>query len=113
MIATGVGRLRPTSPSNRRRSNTGEFHPMPGDKGRWEQPADEFLPYLGHIKPNVVALDDGSLMAMVWSPGLPFELDGNDTRNARPHRMNSLTQMIGDDNVTIHVNFVRGDVEPK
>ena len=86
---------------------------MRGDPGRFEQSADEFLPYLGHIKSNVVALEDGSLMAMVVSPGLPFELDDNGARNARPHRFNSLTQMIGDDNVTIHSNFIHGDVEPQ
>ena len=52
-------------------------------------------------------------MAMVVFPGLPFELDDNGARNARPHRFNSLTQMIGDDNVTIHSNFIHGDVEPQ
>ena len=41
---------------------------MLGDKGRFEQSADEFLPYIGHIKPNVVALEDGSLMAMAAFP---------------------------------------------
>jgi type IV secretion system protein VirB4 len=86
---------------------------MRGDPGRFEQSADEFLPYLGHIKPNVVALEDGSLMAMAAFPGLPFELDDNGARNARPHRINSLSQMIGDDNVTIHTNFVHGDIEPE
>jgi type IV secretion system protein VirB4 len=86
---------------------------MPGDKGWFEQLADEFLPYLGHIKPNVVALDDASLMAMVWVPSLPFELDDNGARNARPHGINSLLQMVCDDNVTAHVNFVRGDVKPQ
>jgi type IV secretion system protein VirB4 len=86
---------------------------MRGDRGRFEQTADEFLPYIGHIKPNVVALEDGSLMAMAAMPGLPFELDANDVRNARPHRINALLQMIGDDNVTIHTNFVHGDIEPQ
>lgn len=82
------------------------------DRGRFEHPADEFLPYIGHIKPGVVALEGGALLAMVSLPGLPFELAENGTRNARPHRINSLLQMIGDDNVTIHVNFVHGDVAP-
>ena len=86
---------------------------MRGDAGRFEHAADEFLPYLGHIKPNVVALEGGALMAMVALPGLPFELADNAVRNARPHRINSLLQMIGDDNVTFHTNFVHGDVEPQ
>jgi type IV secretion system protein VirB4 len=86
---------------------------MRGDNGRFEMPADEFLPYIGHIKPNVVVLEDGSRMAMAMMSGLPFELDANDVRNSRPHRINSLQQMIGDDNVTIHTNFVHGDVEPE
>jgi type IV secretion system protein VirB4 len=86
---------------------------MRGDNGRFEMRADEFLPCLGHIKPNVVALEDGALMAVAAIPGLPFELEANDLRNARPHRINSLLQMIGDDNVAIHTNFVHGDVEPQ
>jgi len=71
---------------------------MNGDKGRFETRQDEFLPYLGHIKPNVVANESGSVMAMISLPGLPFELDANEVRNARPHRINSLLQMVGDDN---------------
>jgi type IV secretion system protein VirB4 len=86
---------------------------MRGDNGRFEMPADEFLPHLGHIKPNVVALEDGSLLAMAWLPGLPFELEADGVRNSRPHRVNSLQQMVCDDNVTIHTNFVHGDVEPQ
>jgi type IV secretion system protein VirB4 len=86
---------------------------MFGDKGRYEVRGDEFLPYLHHISPQVVALDDGSLLAMASLPGLPFELDENAVRNARPHRINALLQMISDDNVTIHVNFVHGDVAPQ
>jgi type IV secretion system protein VirB4 len=86
---------------------------MNGDKGRFETRQDEFLPYLGHIKPNVVANESGSVMAMISLPGLPFELDANEVRNARPHRINSLLQMVGDDNVTIHTNFVHGDAEPQ
>jgi type IV secretion system protein VirB4 len=67
---------------------------MRGDNGRFEMRADEFLPHLGHIKPNVVALEDGSLLAMASMPGLPFELARDGERNSRPHRINSLQQMI-------------------
>lgn len=86
---------------------------MDGDSGRFEQEAGEFLPYLGHIKPNVVALKDGSLLAMVAVQSLPFELEECGIRNSRPRRINSLLQMIGDNNVTYHTNFVHGDVSPK
>lgn len=85
---------------------------MFGDRGKTETRADEFLPYLQHIGPQVVALDDGSIMAMAEMPGIAFELEEKAVRNSRPHRLNSLLQMIGDDNVTMHVNFVHGDVEP-
>jgi type IV secretion system protein VirB4 len=86
---------------------------MLGDRGSQERYADKFLPYLQHIAPQQVALDDGAVLGMVAVPGLPFELDANGVRNARPHRINALCQMISDDNVTLHVNFVRGAAVPE
>lgn len=82
------------------------------DWGSHEVDADEFMPYLHHIGPQVVALNDGSIMAMAVISGLAFELDSHTTRNARPNRVNSFLQLISDDNVTVHVNFVRGDAPP-
>ena len=67
---------------------------MLGDRGSQERYADKFLPYLQHIAPQQVALDDGAVMGMVAVPGLPFELDANGVRNARPHQINALCQMI-------------------
>lgn len=83
---------------------------MLGDSGRHELRADEFLPYLHHIGPQVVANDDGSVMGMAIIPGIAFELDEHAVRNARPHRLNSLLQMISDDNVTVTANLVRSEV---
>jgi type IV secretion system protein VirB4 len=86
---------------------------MLGDRGTFESAPDDLLPYWQHISPGVVALTDATLLAQVVMPGLPFELESNIERNARPAYFNSLLQMISDDNVTIHINFVHSEVEPK
>lgn len=85
---------------------------MPGDRGWLETARDAYLPFDQHVTPEVVVLDDGSLMACCAMPGLPFELEAHGTRNARSHRVNSLSQLIADDNVTMHFNFVHGDGVP-
>jgi type IV secretion system protein VirB4 len=86
---------------------------MLGDRGVFESAPDDLLPYWQHIKPGVVALSDGSLLAQAALPGLAFELEGHAERNARPLYMNSMLQMLSDDNVTFHVNFVHAEVEPQ
>lgn len=86
---------------------------MLGDSGAYEMSADRFLPYLQHIRDRVVALDDSSVMATLAIPGIAFELDPVATRNARPEMLNSLMQIISDDNVTIHTNLIHYDLPPE
>ena len=45
------------------------------DNGAWERPAEPFLPYVGHVSPGTVLLEDGSVMAMIRLSGFPFELE--------------------------------------
>jgi type IV secretion system protein VirB4 len=42
---------------------------------------------------------------------MTFELDEIGTRNSRAGRLNALAQLISDDNVTLHCNFVHGEGE--
>jgi type IV secretion system protein VirB4 len=81
---------------------------MLGNAGRHERdPAPPYLPYLGHITPNVVLLEDGSLLAMAELHGLPHELSSNDERNAAARMLNSLWRNIASDTVTLYAHFIR------
>jgi type IV secretion system protein VirB4 len=80
---------------------------MPGDSGRFERSGEDFLPYAGHVRPDVVLLNDGSHMATAHVPGPPFELEANSLRNARVQLFNTLARNIADNNVTLFVHQVR------
>jgi type IV secretion system protein VirB4 len=80
---------------------------MRGDPGRTERSAEPYLPYLGHVRPDVVLLEDSSLLAMGALHGLPHELAAEDERNADARLFNSLWRNIADDTVTVGVHFVR------
>ena len=80
---------------------------MRGNPGRIERSAEPYLPYLGHVRPDVVLLEDGSLLAMGALHGLPHELAAEDERNAAARLLNSLWRNIADDTLTIGAHFVR------
>jgi type IV secretion system protein VirB4 len=80
---------------------------MRGDPGRIERSAEPYLPYLGHVRPDVVLLEDGSLLAMGALHGLPHELAAEDERNAAARLLNSLWRNIADDTLTVGAHFVR------
>lgn len=82
---------------------------MLGDAGRFERSGEVFLPYDGHVRPDVVINSDGSLMAMAAIPGLPYEMEENRTRNGREELINTLARNIADDNVTLFLHQVRHD----
>ena len=89
---------------------------MRGNPGRAERSAEPYLPYLGHIRPDVVLLADGSLLAMGALHGLPHELAAEAERNAAARLLNSLWRNIADDTLTIGAHLVRhrrvGDLPP-
>ena len=80
---------------------------MRGDRGRVERLAEPYLPYLGHIRPDVVLLDDGSLLTMGALQGLPHELAAEAERNAAVRLLNSLWRNIADDTLTVCAHLVR------
>ncbi|TQX83531.1 MULTISPECIES: VirB4 family type IV secretion/conjugal transfer ATPase [Rhizobium] len=86
---------------------------MLGNSGTAERSGEVYLPYVGHLNDNVVLLADGSIMTMAHVSGLAFELEDNETRNARARAFNTLFRNIADDNVSIYAHLVRhSDVRP-
>jgi len=80
---------------------------MFGNSGWSESTAAEYLPYLGHARPDALLLTDERIMAVGELPGLPFELSDDAERNAIARMLNGLLKNIADDNVTICSNLVR------
>ena len=80
---------------------------MLGDNGRSERRAGKYLPYIGHVGPRTVLLEDGSLLAMAHVAGHPFELEEHADRNARLRLLNTLYRNLADDNVTVSTHLIR------
>lgn len=69
--------------------------------------ADQYLPYDGHTKANVVRLQDRSLLAMGRMHGSPHELASKANRNAGSRSLNTLWRNVADDNITAYAHFIR------
>src|ERR1700689_2684724 len=80
---------------------------MLGNSGATERSGELYLPYVGHIGPHTVLLEDGSLLAMAQVNGVPFELEDHAQRNAKLRSLNTLFRNIADDNVAICSHLVR------
>jgi type IV secretion system protein VirB4 len=81
---------------------------MRGNSGLFERAAVSYLPYLGHYpNPNIVLLEDGSLLAMGRLRGVPHELASATERNAAGKFLNSLWRQIADDSVSLGMHLVR------
>ena len=78
---------------------------MWGDRA--ERAATQYLPYVGHVGPQIVLLESGALMAMAHIEGQAFELADHAARNARLRRLNTLYRNLADDNVILHTHLVR------
>lgn len=70
------------------------------------------LPYAGHIKPDVVQHFDGTLHAMFWFHGVPFELALGSERNGRVERINNMMRMISDPDISLSFHLVRHQHAP-
>jgi hypothetical protein len=67
---------------------------MRGHSGWWERDALPYAPYIGHVSPAVILLDDGSLLAMGRLRGVPHELAAAAERNAAARLLNGLFPSI-------------------
>jgi type IV secretion system protein VirB4 len=66
-----------------------------------DKPADEYLPYWGHISDRVVLLDDGTHVGMLRVDGKPLSLMDDPTRYAERRRRHAAMKALADSNVTI------------
>ncbi len=80
---------------------------MLGNSGAIERSGEIYLPYVGHIGPQTVLLEDGSVLAMAQINGVPFELEDHAQRNARLRTLNTLFRNVADDNIAIYSHLVR------
>ena len=75
---------------------------MRGHNGWAERSASQYLPYVGHVSPGIVLLEDGSLLAMAHLHGLPHELAAASERNAAGRILSALWRQVADDVLTIN-----------
>jgi len=89
---------------------------MPFDLiGLFERTTDVYLPYVGHISPDLVLLKDGSVFLMAELHGTPHELSAADERNAAARTIAGLWRNISAENLTLCVHLVRrraGELPP-
>src|SRR5689334_10068400 len=78
-----------------------------------DKPADEYLPWHGHVADGVVLLEDGTHLAMVRLDGQPMSLLDDPARYAERRRRHAALRALADTNVTIYEHHVCHDrVEP-
>ena len=80
---------------------------MLGDNGRSERGADKYLPMIGHIRPEIVLMGDGAVLAVAHIEGTAFELADHAARNSRVRLLNTLLRNMADDNVVIYTHLIR------
>jgi type IV secretion system protein VirB4 len=68
---------------------------MFGDNGRSERGADKYLPMIGHIRPEVVLMGDGAVLAMAHVEGTAFELADHGAQFAGPAAQHAVSQYGG------------------
>jgi type IV secretion system protein VirB4 len=73
---------------------------------------EKYIPYAGHIRPNVEKLYDRSVLAMLRLHGRPFELAPHEERNNRKEQVNTLLRQCADPSVTVCFHLVRHDAVP-
>lgn len=84
---------------------------MLGDTGIRERSGELYLPMVGHIGPQTILMEDGSVLAMAQVRGVPFELEDHAQRNARLRMLNTLFRNIADDNIALYSHLVRHPLE--
>jgi type IV secretion system protein VirB4 len=80
---------------------------MRGNPGFTERSAERYLPYLGHARPDVAVLNDGSYLVLARLRGLPHELATTTERNGAARTQNALWRNLNDDSVTVGAYLVR------
>ena len=80
---------------------------------QFEADPKSFIPYVGHISRNVVALTGGGVLAQVMVGGTAgFDLKAPASRNSNTDRFNTLLRTLSDVDTTICIHFVRHQSVP-
>jgi type IV secretion system protein VirB4 len=75
---------------------------------QFEADPKSFIPYVGHISGNVVALTSGAAMAqMVLTGRRGFDLNAPSMRNGDQDRVNTLLRTLSDVDTTVCIHLVR------
>ncbi len=78
-----------------------------------DKPADEFLPYVGHISDNIVLLEDGTHIGMIRLDGKPLTLFSAIPRYSQRRRRHAAMRSISDSNISIFEHHVCHDRVPE
>ena len=77
-----------------------------------EREPDTYVPYVGHSSPNVVLLDDGSVLAMLQLDGIAWETADVEEVNARHAQRNLLLRNVASDRLVVATHVVRTMADP-
>jgi type IV secretion system protein VirB4 len=75
-------------------------NPFLSASGWSERSADDYLPFVGHVRDNAVLKTDGSVMGILRLRGAPFALEDHSRRNSRHRFRNAVLRNIADDVLT-------------
>lgn len=77
-----------------------------------EREPDTYVPYLGHVAPGVVLLDDGAVLAMLRLDGVAWETADPDEVNARHAQRNLVLRNVASDRLVVATHMVRTMADP-
>ena len=77
-----------------------------------EREPDTYVPYVGHSSPDVVLLDDGSVLAMLQLDGIAWETADVEEVNARHAQRNLLLRNVASDRLVVATHVVRTMADP-
>ncbi|GAV34010.1 type IV secretion system protein virB4 [Roseomonas sp. TAS13] len=84
-------------------------NPFLSASGWSERSADDYVPFVGHVRDDAVLRTDGSVMGMLRLVGAPFALEDHARRNSRHRFRNAVLRNIADDTLTVVETMVRHD----
>jgi type IV secretion system protein VirB4 len=74
-----------------------------------ERSAEDYVPFVGHVRDDAVLRTDGSVLGMLRLAGAPFALEDHARRNSRHRFRNAVLRNIADDALTVVETMVRHD----
>jgi type IV secretion system protein VirB4 len=78
-----------------------------------DKPADEYLPWHGHVGDDTVLLVDGSHLATIRLDGRPMSLMDDPARYAERRRRHAMLRALADTNLSLYEHHVCHDrIEP-